>query len=191
MDAPELTIVGGPNGSGKSTFAIAHTDNLGIPYVGADSIAAELNPDNPFSVRIAASRLFVESITASLRRKESFVVETTLAGRSFRHHIQAARENGFQITILFVFLDSADTCVERVAQRVLLGGHDVSEADIRRRFTRSIANFWNTYREMADSWILVYNSADTPATVAIGDSDRTIIRNEKLFETFKLTVDNA
>ncbi len=191
MDAPELTIVGGPNGSGKSTFAIGHANNLGISYLGADLIASELSPDDPFSARVSASRLFLERIHSALLRRQSFVVETTLAGRPFRHFVGEARERGFQITIVFVFLDSPATCVKRIRQRVALGGHHVPEADVRRRFDRSIVNFWHTYRQLADSWLLVYNSGDSPRNVAIGDCDKTIIKIEPLFRIFKSVLDNA
>lgn len=64
---------------------------------------------------------------------------------------------GYRIEIAFVFLDSADACVARVAERVRRGGHDVPEDDVRRRFTRSLRNFWTTYREIADLWSMLYN----------------------------------
>ena len=39
--------------------------------------------------------------------------------------------------------------VARVAERVRKQGHDVPENDIRRRYRRSIKNFWTIYRELA------------------------------------------
>jgi predicted ABC-type ATPase len=190
MKEPELIVVGGANGAGKSTFAIDHAVRAGYPYFGADSIAAELAPIDPMSVRISASQLFLERIRAAVDEKHSMVVETKLAGKSMRRFIQLARDAGYRVTILFVFLDSAETCVDRVHQRTLMGGHDVPVSDIRRRFKRSAFNFWNTYRTLADFWMLVYNSGDAPENVAIGSEDDTIVRITDLFELFHSIVED-
>ena len=184
MDTPNLIVVGGPNGSGKSTFALNHSNATSIRYIGADQIAAELSPDDPVSVRIEASRQFVIRIRESIAQRESLIIESTLAGKSLQKLIADAKRAGYVVTILFVFLDSADTCVDRVKQRVKLGGHDVPEADIRRRFIRAIANFWNIYRELADFWMLVYNSGTKPENVAFGNGTHTIVRIENLFEKY-------
>ena len=48
--------------------------------------------------------------------------------------------------------------MERVADRVRKGGHNIPEADIRRRYGRSIYNFLHIYQPLADNWILFDNS---------------------------------
>jgi predicted ABC-type ATPase len=98
--------------------------------------------------------------------------------------IASARDMGYPVTIAFLFVESADVCVARVAGRVRAGGHDVPESDIRRRFTRSIRNFWSTYRELADSWVLLYNGAMTLEDIAVGAGDQTAVRDSDLFEAF-------
>lgn len=190
MDTPKLTVVGGPNGSGKSTFALRHSDATGIQYVGADQIAAELSPEDPVSAKIEASRHFIGRTRESIAQRESLVIESTLAGKSLRNLIDDAKNAGYAISILFVFLDSADSCVERVKQRVMLGGHDVPELDIRRRFGRAIANFWNIYRGLADFWLLVYNSGVKPENVAFGNKFHTIVRNDELFQKYRSVLEN-
>jgi predicted ABC-type ATPase len=55
-----------------------------------------------------------------------------------------------------IYLKLADVriSVERVAERVRAGGHQVPERDIRRRFGRSWINFKNHYQSLADaSWV--------------------------------------
>jgi predicted ABC-type ATPase len=42
--------------------------------------------------------------------------------------------------LIYVGTNNSDNNVARVNNRVLLGGHDVPEADIRRRYDRSMAN---------------------------------------------------
>ena len=137
---PEMIIVGGPNGAGKTTLAQRYAETFGARYVGADKIAHEINPEDPYSVRIPAAEQFIRSIHTLISERRSFVVETTLSGKTFDHFITDAIANGYQTSIVFVFLDSEELCVRRVRSRVQKGGHFVPENDIRRRFKRSIAN---------------------------------------------------
>jgi len=142
MAAKEFIVVGGPNGAGKTTFVEEYLSHHDILYLAADHLAKVINPAAPELVAVAAGRQFVEHISASLSGGESFIVETTLSGKTFRRTLQRAREHGFTITIHFVFNDGPDTSVARVLERVRRGGHNVPEEDIRRRYRRSLVNFW-------------------------------------------------
>jgi predicted ABC-type ATPase len=184
----ELIVVGGPNGAGKTTFADEYVARYGIGYVGADAIAAQMSPDDPAHAQIAASREFLRQFDTAIAGSDSFVVESTLSGRTFQHQLHNAKATGFEITMVYLFLDSADTCVDRVNERVQAGGHDVPEIDIRRRFVRSIHNFWNLYRPLADHWLLIYNSSNQPQDVAVGTATDLSIRDAELFTQFQLLI---
>lgn len=181
---PEMLIVGGPNGAGKSTLALKYADTFKVEYIGADKIAHEICPEDPFSVRFRAGAQFINQINSLIDSTVSFVVETTLAGKTFDQFIERASEQGYQITIVFVFLDSDELCVRRVAGRVAKGGHLVPESDIRRRFTRSISNFWNIYRNLADNWVIAYNGGHRLQDVAIGSKSYMTVRDEPLLKLF-------
>lgn len=183
-DRPQLLIVGGPNGSGKTTVAMQYATSEGIPYIGADAIAASLAPDDPTSAQVEAGRQFIHSIDDWIASKRSCVVESTLSGRSFRNRILAASKNDYDVTIVFVFVDSVDVCIARVAERVRKGGHDVPKADIRRRYVRSMRNFWALYRELADSWVVLYNGGSQIQDVAVGSRREVTIRDAFLHEHF-------
>ena len=184
MATKSLYVVAGPNGAGKTTYAEASQLRHSSVYLSADQIAAQLSPDNPAARRVAAGRQFLTSLNARLAGSENLLIETTLSGRSFRRTLQRAGEHGFETTLILVYLDCADTCVARVKERVRKGGHDVPEVDVRRRFPRSLTNFWNMYRQIADDWILVYNSGNDFVNVAVGAGDDTSIRDEALFSQF-------
>jgi predicted ABC-type ATPase len=113
-----------------------------------------------------------------------FTSWNTLAGRTFRHVMRTARDAGFTITIVYLFLDSPDTCVQRVHERVLKGGHSVPEVDIRRRFLRSIRNFWRLYRPLADHWLLVYNAGNQPLDVAAGTAADISVHDAEVYAAF-------
>jgi predicted ABC-type ATPase len=183
-DHPELLVVAGPNGAGKTTLARDFAATSNVAYLGADAIAETLAPHDPSSVRVEGGRRFIESVNEFLSRKESVIVETTLSGRTFRNILADATQRGFSVTIVYLFMKSADTCVARVAERVRKGGHDVPEIDVRRRFIRSLANFWTIYREMADKWVVVYNETSQLQDVAAGSRLDVIIRDSILFQDF-------
>jgi predicted ABC-type ATPase len=180
----ELIVVAGPNGAGKSTFIAEFLLERPCPYLSADLIATEFPHLDPVSQKVAAGREFLRRMEAQLSKADDFVVETTLSGRTLRNYLTRARAAGFSVSITFIFLDSADTSVERVRERVRRGGHDVPEPDIRRRFTRSLSNFWTTYRKIADQWTMVYNAGDCPVEVAFGYRDEVAVSDEVLFLRF-------
>jgi len=186
MSQPVMYVVGGPNGAGKTTLALTYAAQFGVAYVGADKIAFELSPDDPAKVNVAAGRKFIETIRQHIVDGNGLVVETTLSGRSYARLIQAAREAGYLISISFVFVDRADTCVARVKQRVRKGGHHVPEQDVRRRFTRSIRNFWGLYRNLADQWTLLYNGDERHVAVAKGVEDDFRVVSDPLLKEFLL-----
>ena len=180
----ELLVVAGPNGAGKSTFAASFLAEHPRTYLCADAIALEFKHLDPISQQIAAGREFLRRMEGQLAKDESFAVETTLSGRSMRGFLVRARATGFEITIVFIYLDSAAMCIQRVNERVLRGGHNVPVDDIRRRFARSSANFWRIYREIADYWYVAYNSSGDFRRVASGEMDTVLVRDELAFRQF-------
>ena len=169
---PRLLVVGGPNGAGKTTLARAIAMKERLPYLGADDLAQAMRPDDPAAARIAAGRAFRRQLDRSLAQRDSLVIESTLSGLSLRGHLLRARALGYRIAIVLTYLDSADLCIRRVAQRVAAGGHDVPEADIRRRYRRSLLHFVNSYRLLADNWTVMFNGEGGFETVAIGQGRR-------------------
>jgi predicted ABC-type ATPase len=179
-----LVIVAGPNGAGKTTFARAYLQVYAYKYLSADALAAELSPEQPSLARIEAGREFSRKVKESISAGEDLIVESTLSGRSMRQFIKVARDKPYSIMIVFVFLENAQICVDRVKERVKKGGHDVPELDIRRRFHRSKENFWEIYRHQADEWHLFYNSSQVFWQVASASAHGYEVMDEKLFSVF-------
>ena len=188
MSEQHIVLVAGPNGSGNTTIALAYADEHDLPYLGADQIADEISPGQWDNVRIQAGRIFIRRVHEGIGNGESMVIESTLSGRSIRGMIQQAKRAGYQVSIVFVFLETPEHCISRVRERVLKGGHDVPEVDIRRRFSRSKDNFWNLYRYEVDSWYLICNSAELPQEVAIGQGAGFEIVDEVLYNQFMINI---
>lgn len=152
--SPHAVVVAGPNGSGKSTLApklLAQEFGITI-YVNPDVIAQGLAGFDPASAGIRAGRILHERLEELRAERESFAVESTISGRSLQRVVRTLKAAGYTTLLVYLWLPEPDLAVERVANRVRLGGHHVPEADIRRRFYRSVVNFDTVYRRITDSW---------------------------------------
>jgi predicted ABC-type ATPase len=181
---PLLLIVAGPNGSGKSTFARQYISGGGPGYLGADEIALELSPAEPQTAALTAGRLFSRRLADAIESGQSLLAETTMSGLSLRRRIEDARDRGYRVEMLFVFVSNVDLSIRRIAERVAKGGHDVPEADARRRFLRSMRNFWNIYRLLATRWTLIYNGGEDFAQIASGTMGKQFVIDAALFDRF-------
>lgn len=177
-------IVGGSNGAGKTTFAKEFIKMAGIIFLNADEIARELNPQDTEGGKLQAGRVLFKRLEALVTKGNSFVIESTLSGLTIKKGIQRLKEEGYHISLLYVFLDNPDLAVDRVKIRVKEGGHNIPEPDIRRRYYRSMVNFWNIYRDLADEWQLFYNGEYTTVQVACGVQNEYTIVNDQLLAIF-------
>lgn len=164
----ELYIIAGPNGVGKTTFARKFLPKYADckNFINADLIALGMSPFSPEAAAVRAGRLMLNEISFFAQRRAPFASETTLSGRSYLRLIRQLKKRGYKVHLFFLRVQSIDVAMSRVKERVLKGGHDVPEAAIRRRFGRSISNFFTEYRLLADSWYLFDNSGATPAVIA-------------------------
>ncbi len=78
-------------------------------------------------------------------------------------------DGGYRVELFFLSLPTADIAVERVAQRVRQGGHDIPEATIRHRFDAVKRLFVEVYQPLVDQWILYDNAGDEPQLISWSD----------------------
>lgn len=186
---PNLIIIGGPNGAGKTTFARPYVRELGYDFLNADDLAKTFEDAGEAQPLLKAGRLFFRRLEAWLSEGRSFVVESTLSGSYLNKVAQRAKAAGYQVRLIFVYVDGPDVCVARVRSRVRKGGHTVPEADIRRRFGRSLGNFWTNVTELVDQWILYHNGTDGFQLVATYHAATMTIESPNLFATFQSVKD--
>lgn len=183
-DTPILYIIGGANGSGKTTFAKVFIEKYNLPFINADEIAKALSPDDLEKARIEAGRQFLAELDTQLSKKNTVVIESTLSGKTLLKKIQKARDVGYQIHLIYLFLEMPQTNIYRVQERVAQGGHNVPVKDIERRYDRSKENFWNHYKPLCTQWSLKDNSTLTPKDIASGSQHSEDIQDEALFAIF-------
>ena len=153
---PTCTIIGGPNGSGKSTIY----DRLELPglFLNADVIARRLNPGRPEAASLSAGRQLLATFADVIGSREPFVYETTLSSHQSIEVMRSAQRADYEVGLVFVALGSVDLHVERVADRVSRGGHDIPEAIIRRRYEAAFRRLPEAVR-IADGSIILDNTS--------------------------------
>jgi predicted ABC-type ATPase len=167
---PSVVILAGPNGAGKSTAAPALLQGaLAVnEFVNADVIARGLSAFDPDAAAIAAGRVMLGRLRELAGQRTSFAFETTLASRTFAPWLRDLGASDYEIHLVFLWLSSADLAIERVADRVRCGGHNIPAEVVRRRYSAGIRNFFGLYQPVATSWVLYNSSGPQPTLVAEG-----------------------
>jgi predicted ABC-type ATPase len=180
----EIVIVAGGNGVGKTTFARAFLQEYDYEFLNADEIAKSLSAENPSGKKISAGKLFFQNLNEAVANNKSLLIESTLSGRYLQKFIKNLPSSDYQIRIVFLFVESPEILIERIAERVKKGGHFIPDKDVRRRFVRGKKNFWNVYKDLADSWSLIYNAEGRFYEVAFGENVAIEIFDENLYQKF-------
>ena len=167
---PHVVVLAGPNGAGKSTTAARLLkDQLGVAeFVNADTIARGLSAFAPEHVAIDAGRVMLRRLEQLAAQRHDFAFETTLASRTFAPRIARWMQTGYAVHLVFLWLPDAELALARIAERVRLGGHDVPEETVRRRYTRGLANFFALYQPLVTTWRFYDNARASPRLVARG-----------------------
>ena len=174
-----MFILAGANGSGKSTISKVLLPTEHIVYVNPDDIARELNPSNPSAARIEAGKETLRRIDLLLEKGDSFAIESTLSGNMYVKVLERAKSLGYETTIAYVFVDSPEVCIARIAARVQSGGHFVPDEDVRRRYVRSKENFVRVYIPLVNHWMLYYNGGTDIVLAAHGNGMLNVILKER------------
>ena len=185
---PNLYIISGCNGAGKTTASYTVLPEIlnCEEFINADEIARGLSPFNPDKAAIEAGRIMLSRINDFLKKKIDFAFETTLASKSFLNTIKKASEKGYDVTLLFFWLDSVELAIERVKTRVAEGGHDIPAKVIKSRYFSGIKNLFDLYIPICDYWMITNNSNPNLELIAEGNHNTiTSIENKRIFEQIK------
>ena len=114
---------------------------------------------------------------------QDFGFETTFAGTSYLRTIRALRVRGYAVHLFFLWAPTVGLALSRVKERVSGGGHNIPDATVERRYTRSIQNFLRHYRELADSWMLFDNSGTVPTVIAEENQGKLGIIDQGVYDS--------
>src|SRR5688572_26027170 len=164
----DLYIIAGCNGAGKTTasFTILPEILNCKEFVNADEIAKGLSPFQPEKVSFEAGRIMLHRINELLNNNVNFAFETTLATKSYKNKVFQAKQQGYNVTLLFFWLQNVELAIERVKTRVLEGGHNIETDVIKRRYHNGIKNLFEIYLTIVDEAMIFDNSEGKPELIA-------------------------
>jgi predicted ABC-type ATPase len=95
-----------------------------------------------------------------VEQRTSFVFETVLPNPvgDKPAFLRRAETQGYTVVLCFIGLDGPEPSEERVAMRVLQGGHDVPTEKLRARYPRTMQNFVKAIAELPH--VLAFDNSD-------------------------------
>jgi predicted ABC-type ATPase len=160
---PRLWIVAGPNGCGKST-AYSRSDvsefDGSVWIINPDLLTKRLQLQEGMDLapaNLAAVERIEAWLNASIDVHQTIGIETVLSTPKYRKLVRKAKARGFEIRLIYVYVDSLDRQLERIRLRVMKGGHGVPADKVEARRIRSFREFPWFFWE-AD-WALVFDNS--------------------------------
>lgn len=139
-----IYVLAGVNGAGKSSIGGAAFRSHGAEYFNPDEAARALITANRGLSQMEANshawrtgRLLLER---AINERLDFAFETTLGASTLPRMLAEAGNLGIEVRVWYAGLASPELHIARVRARVQRGGHDIPEADIRRRYEHSRLN---------------------------------------------------
>jgi predicted ABC-type ATPase len=152
---PIIVALAGPNGAGKSTFFHSYLAASDLYFLNADDLGRELDLDVPDAATLTNSlrQVLVE-------QRESFIFETIFSDPvgDKVEFLRKAVAHGYTVVLIFIGLDDQELSEQRVAMRVLQGGHDVPSERLAARFPRTMQNLARAIRQLP--YVLVFDNSD-------------------------------
>lgn len=176
----QYIIIAGVNGAGKSTLYQTIPEIFyNTRRINADEMLIKNGGDwKKVADNMKAMREAVKQMNQAIRNKQSFHQETTLAGQGQKKWIEKAKEQGYEVNLLYVGLDNADLAVNRVEQRVKKGGHGIPVELIQKRYIHSLKNL-EQIAPLCDN-VMLYDNTEIFIPIYERQEKRVLLNDIKL-----------
>ncbi|HEX5182694.1 MAG TPA: AAA family ATPase [Allosphingosinicella sp.] len=175
---PRLWIVAGPNGCGKSTAYgrsdVAEFDGS-VWIVNPDLLTRRLQAGEGLDsqdANLAAVKRIETWLDASIGVHQTIGVETVLSTPKYRKLVLKAKERGFDVRLIYVYVDTVERQLERIRLRVAKGGHDVPPEKVAARRTRSFEQFSWFFWAADQAWVFDNSGAEPKLVAGKSSEDR-------------------
>jgi predicted ABC-type ATPase len=181
VSRPRLWIVAGPNGCGKSSAYgrsdVAEFDGS-VWIINPDLLTARLRDSEGLSqdgANLAAVQRIESWLDASIDVHQTIGVETVLSSPKYRRLVDKARARGFEILLLYVYVDTVERQLERIAWRVAKGGHDVPADKVAARRQRSFQQLRWFFHAADRAWVFDNSLSEPRLAAHKGEGEITVL----------------
>lgn len=170
-----MIVFAGPNGAGKTTFAEKFCKRFGLEFLNPDKLdrIGELNK----------GKQFLRILKDKVEKGNSFCLEATMSGKWLLSFLEKARENNYERGCFYIFVHPVEILRYRIEERVKKGGHFVDFETVKRRYKKSLRNFWFIYRDLFDWWEIKSNISNY-AKMAMKIENEIMVEDEVWFNMF-------
>jgi predicted ABC-type ATPase len=148
-------------------------------------IAEGLFPYNAEKHSLEASKLFIKELKSNINKKRNFAFETTLSGKMYQKIVEGLLEQGWDVTIYYLWIPSIEFSIQRVKERVLQGGHNIPKEALIRRYNRSLHNLMQIYVTLSCSVFCLDNTQNIPDLVFQSKNGKIKINNKSIMQKIK------
>lgn len=154
---PCIWVLAGTNGAGKSSIGGAAITERGAEYFNPDEAARRIRGANPGTGATEANgAAWTEGkrlLERAIAERKDFAFESTLGGKTIAGLLHQAAAAGFEVRIWYAGLAGPEIHLARVRARVSRGGHDIPEADIRRRYDDGRLHLIGLLPDLTELWV--------------------------------------
>lgn len=166
MKRPIVTVIAGPNGAGKTSLQslLRQASLVNCNVLNIDALAIDLDtiPNDPlrYPIELAkrTDKKFKQLCVKAIEERIDFAFECNLREEQVKY-LSLFDEAGYEINLVYLWLDKIEISFNRVNYRVSKGGHYVGKESIIRNYNEGLKNLDKYF----DNWNNVYiidNSMD-------------------------------
>lgn len=155
--------------------------------INLDETVREIGDWRDSKVVLEAGKIVVNRIDKYLNEEISFSQETTLCGRSIFQTITKVKELGYKIEMHYIGLEDADIAKARVKNRVMHGGHGISDIDIEKRYLETLNNLKKILPLC--NLAAIYDNSDELRRIAIYQNGRCVRLSGRVPIWFKKVIE--
>ena len=163
-----ISVLAGTNGAGKSSIGGAMVRQQGADYFNPDEAARLIKAKKPglsdTEANAEAWQHGKRMLEQAIAERKDYVFETTLGGNTITTLLEKAAQSGLEVCVWYAGLSSPELHIARVRARVAQGGHDIPEADIRKRYDGGRKNLIRLLPLLAELHVYDNSAESDPAT---------------------------
>jgi predicted ABC-type ATPase len=200
MKRPIVTVIAGPNGAGKTSLQslLRQASLVNCNVLNIDALAIDLDtiPNDPlrYPIELAkrTDKKFKELCERAILERIDFAFECNLREEQVKY-LSLFDEAGYEINLVYLWLDKIEISFNRVNYRVSKGGHYVGKDSIIRNYNEGLKNLdkyfdnWNNVYVIDNSMDIteLNEKANLPLILYIHEGNILYVSNEISEETLE------